>query len=125
MKRTALLLLVICLAPGLAELNAATYLEGRVASLHAVPCAQMKIHKGRAEALCEQYVIRTGAMTYKIRQVAPKKVNLLPVGQVIYFRVKQNRMHVKGYTLNGKEIKSHDYIVVSEHQRSGVAAPGM
>jgi hypothetical protein len=125
MKRISFLLLIISLAPGLAVLNAATYLEGRVASMRSVPCGvQGKNHKRMERMLCEQYVVRTDTMNYQIRQELPKKVNLLPVGQEIYFRVKKNRMLVRGFTLNGKKIKDQEYLIVSQNQRMNAAAPG-
>jgi hypothetical protein len=124
MKRVAFLFLIVSLAPGLAELNAATYFEGRVASMRAIPCGEAKIHHGSAEVLCEQYVVRTDTMNYRIRQVVPRRVNLLPVGQVIYFRIKKDRMLVRGFTLNGKKIKDQEYTVVSEHPRGGAATSG-
>jgi hypothetical protein len=124
MKRVALLLLMISVATCVAELNAATYFEGRVRSMSSVPCGQTKIHKGRAEVTCEEYTVLTDGMRYRIRQETPKKVNLLPVGQEIYFRIKKNRMLIKGYTLNGKKINNQEYIVLSETPRPGMAPPG-
>lgn len=125
MKRIMLLLLAAALAPGLAELNAAVYTEGRVASMHSVPCGfQGRGHHRTAQMDCEQYVVQTDTMSYRIRQEIPKKVNLLPVGQEIYFRVKKNRMLVRGYTLNGKKIKDQEYVVISENQRMSTEAPG-
>lgn len=125
MKRIGFLLLIASLAPGLAELNAATYIEGRVASMQSTPCgAQAKSHKRTAELLCEEYVVRTDTMAYQIRQEVPKKVNILPVGQEVFFRVKKNRMLIRGYTLNGKKIKDQEYVVVSERQRMNTMAPG-
>lgn len=122
MKRIALLLLVVSLAAGLADLHAATYFQGKVASMRSLPCGEAKIHHGMANVLCEQYVVRTDTMTYRIRQEQPKKVNLLPVGQVIYFRIKKDRMLVRGYTLNGQKIKDQEYIVTSEKPRRGMGA---
>jgi hypothetical protein len=124
MKRITFLLLIIALAPGLAELNAATYFGGQVASMHSVPCGETKIHNGRAEVTCEEYTVLTDTMDYRIRQEIPKKVNLLPVGQEIYFRVQKNRMLVRGYTYNGKKIKDQEYVVLSANPRNGMAGPG-
>lgn len=125
MQRIILLLVAVTLAPGLAALKAAVYTEGRVASMQSVPCGfQGKGHHRTAQMDCEQYVVRTDTMNYRIRQEVPKKVNLLPVGQEIYFRVKKNRMLVRGYTLNGKKIKDQEYVVISQNQRMSAEAPG-
>jgi hypothetical protein len=124
MRRVVYFLLVLGLAPGLVQLKAAVYLEGRVGSMHSVSCGETKIHKGVAEVTCEEYTVRTDSMVYRIRQEVPKKVNLLPVGQEIYFRVQKNRMLVKGYTYEGKKINNQEYVVVSEHPRNGMAGPG-
>jgi hypothetical protein len=125
MKRIMLWLVAVSLAPGLAELNAAVYTEGRVVSMRSVTCGfQGKGHHRTAQMECEQYVVHTDTITYRIRQEVPKKVNLLPVGQEIYFRVNKNRMLVRGYTLEGKKIKDQEYIVVSETQGAGMEAPG-
>ncbi|MGH9327231.1 MAG: FAD-binding oxidoreductase [Terriglobia bacterium] len=125
MKRLIPLLVIFLIVPGLAELKAATYIEGNVASMHSVPCGrQAKSHKRVERMLCEQYVIRTDTMAYRIRQEMPKKVNILPVGQEVYFRVKKNRMVIRGYTVNGKKIKNQEYVVVSERQRVPGTVPG-
>lgn len=125
MKLLLFSLLAISLAPGVAELSAATYTEGNVASMHSVPCGrQGKSHKRVEQMLCEQYLIRTGTTDYQIRQELPKRVYLLPVGQGVYFRVEKNRMVVRGYTLDGKKIKDQEYIVISERQRLQSEAPG-
>lgn len=125
MKTILFLLLSVVIVPGLAKLNAATYTEGTVAWMHSVPCgSQGKSHHRVEQMLCEQYVVRTDTMDYRISQELPKKVNLLPVGQDVYFRVKKNRMLIRGYTLNGKKIKDQEYIVVSERQRTETEAPG-
>jgi hypothetical protein len=125
MKKMLLLFAVLVLTPGVAELNAATYLEGEVVSMHSVPCgSQAKSHKRLEQMLCEQYLLHTDAMDYVIRQELPKEVNVLPVGQIVYFRVKKNRMLIRGYTLNGQKIHDQEYVVLSERQASGMATPG-
>jgi hypothetical protein len=122
MKKLMLLLLIVPLASSLAELKAATYFQGRIASMRSVPCGEAKIHNGMGKVMCEQYVVRTDTMRYRIRQEVPKQVNLLPVGQVIYFRIKKNRMLVRGYSLNGEKIKDQEYLVIAEHPRRGAEA---
>lgn len=121
MKTILFAVLAISLAPGAAELHAATYTQGRVASMHSVPCGRQT----KKQQLCEQYLIRTDKLDYRIRQEKAKQVNLLPVGQAVYFRVKKNRMEIKGYTLNGKRINNQEYIVVSERQSAEGAGQGM
>jgi hypothetical protein len=120
-KKILLLAIVLTLASGVAETNAATYLQGRVDSMHSIPCGtQAGHHHRQSQMLCEQYVIRTMSMAYVIRQEVPRKVNVLPVGQTVYFRVKKNRMLVKGYSLNGEKIKNQEYVVISERQASAM-----
>jgi hypothetical protein len=125
MRKTLLLLATLPLLPGVAQLNAATYLAGTVGSMHSVSCgSQGKSHKRVQEMLCEQYVIHTDALDYVIRQELPKKVNVLPVGQQVYFRVKKNRMLVRGFTWNGQKIHDQEYVVISERQATSTAQPG-
>ena len=125
MRRILLLLAGFSLALAVTGLNAATYVEGRVASMHSVPCgSQAKSHKRVEQMLCEQYVLHTDVMDYVIRQEEPKKVNILPVGQDVYFRVKKDRMLIRGYTLNGQKIQDQEYIVLSERQAASTSVPG-
>ena len=99
-------------------MKAASYAQGTIVSMESVPCGvQGKSHKRMAQMLCEQYAVRTDAVDYRIRQELPKRVDLLPVGQQVYFRVKQNRMLVRGFTLNGKRIKNQEYVIISQSQR--------
>lgn len=117
-RKFVFLILVFSLVPGVAELQAATYVEGHVARMHSVPCGTENNNH-----MCQAYVVRTDTMMYRIRQEKPKNQEILPVGQEIYFRVKKNRMEVRGFTLNGHKINNQEYIILSERQRGGRMMP--
>jgi hypothetical protein len=125
MKRFALLLLIFAFAAAAGTVQAATYYhEGRVVAMQSVPCgSQGASHHRTKQMLCDEYTIRTDSAEYEIAQTLPKKVNLLPVGHHVYFRVKKNQMFVRGRAENGKKVKDQQYKVISENQR-GTMVPG-
>lgn len=51
-------------------------------------------HKNLRETLCQEYVLKSERVIYRIRPRSEKKVELLPVGQQAQFRIKKDRMLV-------------------------------
>src|SRR5487761_188816 len=114
----------IILAVSVAELQAANYQEGRVVSMHSVPCgSQAMKHKTKVAVLCQEYTVRSDMMDYRILRQRQNHVNLLPLHQEIWIRVNKDQMLVRGFTLHGKKIKDQLYVVVSEHRPSDMSAP--
>ena len=81
----------------LAEMNASEcgYHEksgkGIVGSLIGTDSASKDIR----QTLCQEYVLKSDKVTYRIRPHKEKKAELLPIGERIDFRIKKDRMLVR------------------------------
>ena len=86
---------------------------GTIISENSVPCGST-VEKGKknkqmtVEVLCQEYVVRTEAVDYHIRQSKPADKALIPVNTPIEFTLDKDRMKFKA---NGK---SYEYLIVSE-----------
>ena len=67
-------------------------------------------HVNSDEKLCPQYLLRTDDMDYEIRPTDGKHPVVLPVGQEVEFKLKNDRMMVKA--LDGDD-KTRSYKVVA------------
>jgi len=67
-------------------------------------------HVNSDEKLCPQYLLRTDDMDYEIRPTDGKHPVVLPVGQEVEFKLKNDRMFVK--VLDGDK-KTRSYRVVA------------
>lgn len=68
--------------------------------------SHMKVH----ELLCQEYVLETDTLVYKIRPKEEKHPALLPVGEKAQFRLDKDKMLLRVEDLDDKE---REYIVVS------------
>ena len=73
--------------------------------------------KKTQEVLCQEYVLQSDKIVYKIRPKDGKHTVLLPIGETAEFRIHKDTMQVR--TADGKE---HEYIVVSMTARTDNAA---
>jgi len=67
-------------------------------------------HVNSDEKLCQQYLLRTDDMEYHIRPTDAKHPAVLPVGQEVEYKIKNDRMFVK--VLDGDK-KTRTYLVVA------------
>lgn len=67
-------------------------------------------HKKTQELLCQEYVLQTDGVIYRIRPKDQKHPVLLPVGQEAQFRLDKDKMILRVEDLDDKD---RDYIVVS------------
>ena len=67
-------------------------------------------HKNTKEMLCQEYVLRTDKVVYRIRPRDEKHPVLLPIGETAEFRIQKDRLYLRIVELDGKE---RDYTVVS------------
>ena len=76
-------------------------------------------HKKTRQMLCPEYVVKTDRVVYHIRPRDEKHPALLPVGESVEFRMKEDRM-----VLRVPETDSHerDYNVISMTQTAAAAA---
>jgi hypothetical protein len=67
-------------------------------------------HKNTQQVLCQEYVLQTDRVVYRIRPRDEKHPALLPVGQSAQFYMEKDRMRLRVEDLDDKE---RDYTVVS------------
>jgi hypothetical protein len=72
-------------------------------------------HKKTQELLCQEYLLQTDKMIYRIRPKDAKHPVLLPVGERAHFRLDKDKMLLRVEDLDSKE---REYIVVSMTPRS-------
>ena len=76
-------------------------------------------HKKTQEVLCQEYLLQTDKMIYRIRPKDAKHPVLLPVGERAQFRMEKDKMLLRVEDLDSKE---REYIVVSMTPRSDSTA---
>lgn len=82
---------------------------GTIISENSVPCgSKVEKNKQSFELLCQEYVVRTAATDYHIRQLKPSDKALIPINTSIEFTLDKDKMKFRA---NGK---SYEYLVVSE-----------
>jgi len=102
------------------------YQKGRLMSMESVSCGYAEnsgktfvgeivgtdgAHKKTKEMLCQEYVLRSDRVLYRIRPRDEKHPVLLPIGEDADFRIQKDRLFLKVTEFdNGKE---KDYNVVS------------
>ena len=67
-------------------------------------------HMKTKELLCQEYVLETNKVTYRIRPKDDKHPALLPIGEKAQFRLEKDRMRLRVEDMDDKE---REYIVVS------------
>src|SRR5690349_16442494 len=72
-------------------------------------------HKKTQEVLCQEYVLRSDRLIYRIRPKDDKHPMLLPVGEAAEFRIHKDKMLLRVPESDGKE---REYIVVSMTPRA-------
>jgi hypothetical protein len=67
-------------------------------------------HKKTQELLCQEYVLQTDKLVFRIRPKDTKHPMLLPVGEQTEFRLEKDKLMLRVESLDSKE---REYIVVS------------
>ena len=67
-------------------------------------------HKKTHELLCQEYILQSENVTYRIRPKSDKKPVLLPVGEQAQFRIEKDKMVLRVEDMDDKD---RDYTVVS------------
>ena len=75
-------------------------------------------HKKTQEVLCQEYILKTDRLIYRIRPKDDKHPTLLPVGESAEFRLHKDKMLLRVPEADGKE---REYIVVSMTPRADAA----
>jgi hypothetical protein len=76
-------------------------------------------HKKTQELLCQEYLLQTDRMIYRIRPRDAKHPVLLPVGERAQFRLDKDKMMLRVEDLDSKE---REYVVVSMTPRGDSTA---
>jgi len=75
-------------------------------------------HKKTQETLCQEYVLRSQRISYRIRPKDDKHPVLLPIGETAEFRIHKDKLLLRVAEADGKE---REYIVLSMTPRTDVA----
>jgi hypothetical protein len=73
------------------------------------------LHKNTQEVLCQEYILKSDRLIYRIRPRDEKHPTLLPVGESAEFRIHKDKMLLRVPESDGKE---REYIVVSMSPRA-------
>jgi hypothetical protein len=68
-------------------------------------------HKKTQELLCQEYVLQSDRVVYRIRPKDDKHPVLLPIGETAQFRIHKDKLILK--VAEGADDKEREYIVVS------------
>jgi hypothetical protein len=120
MRYKSLIVASVLLAATAYAKDLKAYQDGKLLQMDSVQCGTNEnAKKGKAqELLCQEYVIQTDRVLYRIRPKDDKHPLLLPIGQNAQFRLEKNKMllRVEG---DGKE---REYVVVSIKPRGDSTA---
>jgi hypothetical protein len=72
-------------------------------------------HKNTQEVLCQEYILKSERLVYRIRPKDDKHPALLPVGETAEFRIHRDKMLLRVPEADGKE---REYIVVTMTPRA-------
>jgi hypothetical protein len=76
-------------------------------------------HKKTQELLCQEYVLQTDRLIYRLRPRDDKHPALLPVGEVAEFRIHKDKLMLRVPEADDQE---REYFVISMTPRSELAA---
>ena len=110
------------------------YHSGKLLQMASVPCGTAEkdaktlagellgtdsLHKKTEEVLCQEYVLESDTVSYRIRPKDDKHPVLLPVGQQAQFFLSKDKMVLRVEDLDNKD---REYIVVSMMPRDNSTA---
>ena len=120
--------LMLCVVFGLASAAFAkdpkAYQTGNVVQMDSVPCgAAVKSVTSSSTntraTLCQEYVLQSERVSYRIRPRDEKHAELLPVDTRAQFRLQKDKMMLR---LEGIDSREREYVVVSMAPRSDSSA---
>ena len=76
-------------------------------------------NKKTQEVLCQEYILQTDKLTYRIRPKDDKHPTLLPIGETAQFRIHKDKLILRVPEADGKE---REYVVVSMTPRQDAPA---
>ncbi len=115
--KTTILLLAVLLDLGMTAAAKDNVMQGTIISESSVDCgSKAKGKKQTTELMCQEYVIRTEATEYHVRQEKEAHKEMLPVNAPVELTINKDKMKFK---VSGK---SYEMLVVSE-SAAPAAAP--
>jgi len=133
MKRAILVVLLMCAAGSMQAKDKPTYEKGVLLQMDSSSCGYAEKdgktiageilgtdaqHKKTQEVLCQEYILKTDRLIYRIRPKDDKHPTLLPVGVSAEFRLHKDKMLLRVPEADGRE---REYIVVSMTPRADAA----
>jgi hypothetical protein len=124
------LCVVLCLASTAFAKDPKAYLTGKLVQMDSVSCGTAEKdsqsltgemlgtdsgHKKTEEVLCQEYVVQTERVIFRIRPKDDKHPELLPIGELAQFRLQKDKMLLM---VEGFDNKEREYVVVSMKPRS-------
>jgi hypothetical protein len=76
-------------------------------------------HKNTKQVLCQEYVLQTDRVTYRIQPKDDKHPVLLPIGETAQFRIHKDKILLRVPEADGKE---REYLVLSMTPRTDVVS---
>jgi hypothetical protein len=113
MHRKSLILAAILLAATAYAREPKAHQDGKLLQMDSVGCGTdtKDAKKGKThELLCQEYVVETEQVLYRIRPKDDKHSALLPVGRNAQFRLEKNKMLLR---VEGAEGKEREYLIMS------------
>lgn len=83
-------------------------MQGTIQSENSVQCGSQAKGKKTSDLMCQEYVIRTGATDYHVRQEKEAHKQLLPINAPVELTISKDKMKFK---VNGKP---YEMMIVSE-----------
>ncbi|MFY9689328.1 MAG: hypothetical protein WA369_12330 [Candidatus Acidiferrales bacterium] len=124
--------LFLMLAPATFAKDAPNYDKGTLLSMDSSTCGTAEkagksltgeiigtdsSHKATEEVLCQEYILQGDRITYHIRPMDAKHPVLLPVGEMVEFRIRKDKLYL--FDPEGDK-KERAYSVVSMQVRQDV-----
>lgn len=111
MRSKLTLCIVVSLTPFLFAKNPRAYQTGQLVQMDSVYCGIEKdTAAAESERLCQEYVVESERVIYRIRPRDAKRSLLLPIGDRVQFRLQKNKLMLRAEDFDGKE---HEYSVIS------------
>jgi len=133
MRTTTSLLLLLGLTTAAYAREPHHYQSGKLLQMNSVPCGMAEkdaktftgellgtdsSHKKTEEVLCQEYLLESETVTYRIRPKDDKHPALLPVGRSAQFFLDKDKMKLRVEDLDNKD---REYVVVSMMPRETAA----
>jgi hypothetical protein len=133
MRKTVLAAVLLLMSVALQAKDKPAYERGELLQMDSVSCGYAEKdgktlageifgtdgqHKKTQETLCQEYVLRSQRITYRIRAKDDKHPALLLIGEAAEFRIHKDKLLLRVPEADGKE---REYVVLSMTPRTDVA----